>query len=250
MITRKAGKFGKAPPKIRPETPRLKSYLTPELPTPPPTVDTLTRMLTTLGKTVADIPALFPMNGNDTIGDCVASALAHDQTMFRGMIGHLAIWGQADVERFYFSQTGGQDTGLVIADTLHYWHTHPLNGDRILAYALVDHQNHVEVMQALSLFGRLFTGFQVTDQTVSQFEHNQPWTPGTLIGEGHAIDIVEYTSGGVQALTWGSVTIGEWAWWDQGVDECWIVIPPEAESLKFDGINLQQLIADMHALAA
>ena len=237
-------KFGKHAPHFSYATPRLSSYLTPVLPTPPPSFSVLPQVYT--GAKMSDPTELFPMDGNDTIGDCTIAALAHAQTVYRGITGSRCIWGRNDVEVLYFHLTGGQDAGLVELDVLHYWHTFPVNNDRILGYVSIDPRNHLHVQQAINLFGGVYIGFQVQQDCISDFEAGRPWTPGPLLQEGHAVYVVGYDANQVEVLTWGNTQYGTWAWFDECVDECYAIVPPEAHSLKFTpGFNEQQLLADL-----
>ena len=52
---------------------------------------------------------LFPMDGNDTLGDCTIAALAHAMTMFHGMLGKHKIMAKAAVVGAYVHLTGGVD---------------------------------------------------------------------------------------------------------------------------------------------
>ncbi len=80
-----SGRFGKHPPKVDYRTLRLKSYLMPELGPPPPSDNVLTRVYAKLQ--INDPTRLFPMDGNDTLGDCTIAALAHAVTTYRGLLG-------------------------------------------------------------------------------------------------------------------------------------------------------------------
>ena len=55
------------------------------LPPPPASADTLPRLYSKL-KT-SDPTKLFPMDGNDTLGDCTIAALAHAVTIYEGLVG-------------------------------------------------------------------------------------------------------------------------------------------------------------------
>ena len=93
-----AYRFGKHPPKRDYRTLRFKDYLTPKVAPPPAADNVLTRVYAKLK--VNDPTKLFPMDGNDTLGDCTIAALAHAETTYRGLIGkkndHVAaVGGQA-----------------------------------------------------------------------------------------------------------------------------------------------------------
>jgi hypothetical protein len=100
------------------------------------------------------------------------------------------------------------------------------------------------------LFGGVYLGFQVQENCLQQFDAHQPWTPGPLTQDGHAVYAVAYDSAGVTVLTWGNVQTATWAWWDECVDEAYAILPPEAKESDFaPGFNFAQLKADLEAVA-
>src|SRR5207245_5291074 len=80
-----AVRFGKHPPKHDYRTLRLKNYLTSALAPPPASYDVLQRVYQRLD--TSDPKALFPMDGNDALGDCTIAALAHATTAYHGLVG-------------------------------------------------------------------------------------------------------------------------------------------------------------------
>src|SRR5260370_38917719 len=78
-------RFGKNAPKQDYRTLRLKNYLTASLAAPPASCDILARVYQKLHAT--DPTKLFPMDGNDHLGDCTIAGLAHADTVFGGLIG-------------------------------------------------------------------------------------------------------------------------------------------------------------------
>jgi hypothetical protein len=241
-------RFGKHPPKIDYRTLRFKNYLTAAIAPPPPSLNVLPRVYDKLG--TSDPSMLFPMDGNDTLGDCTIAGLAHATTTYRGLIGSRDIMSKQAVVKLYFHLTGGQDTGLNELDVLNYWQSHSVAGDKILAYASIDPKNHTHIEQAIQLFGGVYLGFQVQQNCVQEFDAHQPWTPGPLTNDGHAVFAVGYDQNGVTVLTWGNTQQGTWAWWDECVDEAYAILPPEAKDPGFaPGFNIQQLQADLAAVA-
>src|SRR5271169_2831720 len=93
-------RFGKHAPKLDYRTLRLKNYLTSALAAPPPSLDNLQRVYSKLN--IADPTKLFPMDGNDTLGDCTIAALAHADTVFQGLVGKKKIWPQQSVVKLYY----------------------------------------------------------------------------------------------------------------------------------------------------
>lgn len=243
-----AYRFGKHPPKHDYRTLRLKNYLTPALAAPPASYDVLPRVYEKLS--TSDPTQLFPMDGNDSLGDCTIAALAHAVTVFRGVIGRKKIWDKQAVVKLYLHLTGGVDSGLNELDVLNYWQSHSASGDKILAFASIDVKNHTHVQQAIQLFGGVYLGFVVQQNCIQEFDARQPWTPGPLTQDGHAVFAVAYDSAGVTALTWGNTQKATWAWWDECVDEAYAILPPEAKQSDFaPGFNFVQLQADLQGVA-
>jgi hypothetical protein len=243
-----AYRFGKHPPKHDYRTLRLGKYLTPALAPPPPSYDVLPQVYTKL-KT-SDPKKLFPMDGNDTLGDCTIAALAHAVTVYRGLLGTESIMPKGAVVKLYMHLTGGIDSGLNELDVLNHWRQTSVSGDKILAYATIDVKNHTNIQQAIRLFGGVYLGFQVQAKCIQEFDARQPWTPGPLTHDGHAVFAVAYDASGVTVLTWGNTQQATWAWWDECVDEAYAILPPEAEKAGFlPGFDFAQLKADLAQVA-
>jgi hypothetical protein len=242
-------RFGKHPPKFDYRTLRFKSYLTPQLAPPPASSNVLPRVYETLKTTNA--ATLFPMDGNDTLGDCTIAALAHAETVYRGLIkGPAKIMPKQDAVKLYMHLTGGVDSGLNELDVLNYWQSNKVEGDKILAFVAIDVKNHTHVQQAIQLFGGVYLGFQVQQNCVQEFDQHQPWTPGPLTNDGHAVFAVAYDQNGLTVLTWGNTQQATWPWWDECVDEAYAILPPEAKDPKFaPGFNIKQLMEDLNAVA-
>jgi hypothetical protein len=243
-------RFGKHPPKVDYRTLRFKSYLTPSIAAPPATCNVLTTSVYPKLKTT-DPTKLFPMDGNDTLGDCTIAALAHAETVYHGLLGTQRIMSKPAVVKLYMHLTGGVDSGLNELDVLNYWRQHPVSGDKILSYASIGPKNHTHVQQAIQLFGGVYLGFQVQQNCLQEFDAHQPWTPGPLTNDGHAVYAVAYDQNGVTVLTWGNTQQATWAWWDECVDEAYAILPPEAEKSAFaPGFNFAQLQTDLAAVAS
>ena len=253
-------RFGKHPPEIDYRTLRLADYLGPALPSPPASFENLARVEKNLKN--ATPSTLFPIDGNDVYGDCTIAAAAHADTMYYGLDSDELVPSRQEVIKLYFKLTGGPDTGLSMLTVLDYWRhqnlftrAQPLplpatGGDEMIAYVSINPKNHVHVQQAIRLFGGIYVGFQVQKNCIQEFEAHQPWTPGPLTNDGHAVFATDYDQTNVRVLTWGSTQLGSWAWWDECVDEAYAILPPAARRSGFDpGFNLQQLAADLAMVA-
>jgi hypothetical protein len=243
-------RFGKHPPKVDYRTLRLQTYLTPALAPPPPSVDVLARVYQDLKTN--DPAALFPMDGNDALGDCTIAAVAHAITVYRALIASKkVIMSKAAVVKLYMHLTGGVDSGLDEFTVLSYWRKNSVDGDKILAFVSIDPKNQTHVEQAIQLFGGVYLGFQVQQNCIQEFDARQPWTPGPLTNDGHAVYAVGYNQNGVTVLTWGNTQQGTWDWLRECVDEAYAILPPEATKPGFaPGLNIAQLQTDLEAVAS
>ena len=241
-------RFGKHPPKVDYRTLRFRDYVKSDLAAPPATCDTLARVYKKLG--VSDPTKLFPMDGNDTLGDCTIAALAHAVTVYRGLLGKKHIMPKQSVIKFYTQMTGGPDTGLNELDVLNYWRRKAVTGDEILAFVAIDPKNHTHIKQAVQLFGAVYLGFQVQENCQAEFDARKPWTPGRLTNDGHAVVMVAYEKNDLTVLTWGNTQLAKWTWWDECVDEAYAILPPEAEKEGFaPGFDIAALQSDLQAVA-
>ena len=241
-------RFGKHAPKLDYRTLRFKSYLTPLLPAPPLTYSSLVQVYAKLG--ISSPAVLFPMDGNDTLGDCTIAGVAHADTVFNGLVSNKVIMPAQDVVKLYFQLTGGADSGLNELDVLNYWQSNPVAGSKIAAFTRIDPKNHLHIQQAIQLFGGVYLGFQVQQNAIADFDARVPWTPGVLTPDGHAVFAVAYDATGVTVLTWGNTQLATWGWWDECVDEAYAILPPQALQPGFaPGFDSAQLAADLDAVA-
>lgn len=237
-------RFGKHPAKQDYRTLRFKDYATPNLAPPPASFNVLANLYKKLN--VSSPGALFPMDGNDKLGDCTIAGLAHAITVYHGLLAQQEIMAVPAVEQLYFKLTGGGDTGLQELDVLNYWRQNKVSGDEILAYVKVDPKSHTHVQQAMEIFGGVYLGFQVQQNAIQDFDARKPWTPGTLTQDGHCVYAVAYDQNLVTVLTWGNTQQGTWAWWDECVDETYAILPPQAKNPAFcPGFDVAKLLADL-----
>src|ERR1700722_1648353 len=239
-------RFGKHPPKVDYRTLRFKDYLDSSLSPPPATYDNLQAVYKNLK--VSAPTELFPMDANDSLGDCTIAALAHADTVFNGLAGKKKIPPKGAVVKLYMHLTNGVDSGLNELDVLNYWQSNPVEGDEITAFVSINPKNHTHVQQAIQLLGGVYLGFQVQQNAQQEFTARKPWIPGPLTNDGHAVYAVSCDANGVTVLTWGNTQQGTWAWWDECVDEAYAIVAPGTAVPA--GINLAQLKADLAQVAS
>jgi hypothetical protein len=245
-------RFGRHPSRYDYRTPRFAIYAS-GLAAPPPSFDSTARVEEALALTVPD---LFPMDGNDVYGDCTIAARAHADTIWNAFDRTKDIPTRAWCLNLYFELTGGVDSGLDPLTVLKNWQK--TKADEILGYVAIDPSDHVHMQQAMVLFGCVYVGVQCTTDMVQQFDAHQPWTPGTLINDGHCVVATGYIGSAptdmLNVLTWGNAQKAQWAWWDEcaggGRGEAYAIVPKAAQNAAFaPGFDVQQLLADLQAVA-
>ena len=237
--------FGKHPKKIDrlSRTLQMAKYAI-TLPDPPESVDNISRVLTNLKSN--KVSSIFPMDGNDSYGDCVMAGAAHIITAWNGMIGQKKVSARCAVIRQYKKLTGGGDTGLNELDTLNTWRKNQFFGENILAYVENDIKNQTQLKQSIYLFGGLYLGMNVQENAIADFDAGITWTPGKLTGDGHCVVILGYDKDTVTILTWGGKIKATWDWVWCCMDECYTILPPEAEKQGFEpGFDFEQLQSDL-----
>ena len=216
-------KLGKQPPRIDKRTIKLSSILRKELlPELPVSYDID-------GNLGVEDNFIF---GNDTYGDCVKAARAHQTLRFEKYEqGTQPVITDDEVVKEYFNETGGFDIGLVLLNSLNDWRNDGwMVGDRIYtiyAYASVDWKNHDEVKHCIHLLGGVNFGMQVYSKDIEQFKNGEIWslTPdsGKLEG-GHGVYLYAYDDEGITCMTWGKRQKMTWEFWDARVDEAYGIV--------------------------
>lgn len=142
-----------------------------------------------------------PMFGNDTLGDCVQAEDAHHEKHFNMLeTGKDLTITDKEVEKAYFSQTGGQDTGLVIGDNLDLYRkkgfTMGGKNRKLKAYAAVDYRSDASLRLAIYANCGVKVGIQL------------PLSASDQLNAGRVWDKVPGKRG--KAGSWGGHCVGLW----------------------------------------
>lgn len=252
------GKLGKKAPRIDHRTLKLRDYLVPNpiLPAPPAEVSWVT----------AVTPA-FPMDLNDSLGDCVIAAMAHmiqQWTFFATNGSGTVIPTNSQVLSAYEALGGyvpndpSTDNGVVMLDALQYWKGSGFAGHKILAYMAVDWTNLTEIFQAIQLFGNVFLGISLPitvqssdDWTVADGgTHTADGAPGSW--GGHCVPIMAASPETLTVVTWGEKLKMSHNFLFDYAEEAYVVLSPDffTKLGKTPGVGLDvnQLLADLAAL--
>jgi hypothetical protein len=216
---------------------KLAKYMA-ALPAPSPAFENLTAVYTNTG--ILDPKVLFPMDGNDRLGDCTCAGIAHGVTVYNGIKGKLVIPSEKDVISLYNKLTCHRDVGYNELDLLTKWRKKSYLGEKIIAFGELDPKNLMHIQQAIQFFGGVYLGFQVQQNCMPDFNNGIPWTPGTLLNEGHAIFATGYDAQYFNILTWGTIQKGTIPWWMETVDEAYAIVPPE--------LATTELLAELQAI--
>jgi hypothetical protein len=238
----------------------LRDYLTAPLPAPPETVDYLSA-----------IPvAALNADGNDTYGDCVEAGKAHNVEIltYNAQPSAPVNIPPATVVADYLAETGGQDTGLVIADSLGVWQASGMptglappaeTVDKITAHAELDYADLTELKQAISIFGASLIGLVLPDYVLDQ-PLGQAWAlpasgpaPSPDPNNGHCVVLGKYDGTYFYCITWGVVTPITPGFLAAYMDEAWTVIDSdwlEATGQTPSQLDLAQLQTDLAALGS
>ena len=204
--------------------------------------------------------ASWPMYLNDKIGDCTCAGIGHvleaESTYGRGATVTVSdddVLATYEAVSGYNPATGANDNGARMQDVLAYWRKTGIAGHQILAFAQVDQKSVAQLDAGLATFGSLYVGINFPESAMTQFSHGQPWdvVPDATIEGGHAIHVGYYGPDDEvnwKLVTWGAVQGMTQRFWDEYVEEAWVVITPEwlsANGTSPGGLDLTALGKDL-----
>jgi hypothetical protein len=252
--------LGKQPKRVDPRTLQLASYLTAELPAPPPAMDN--------GTGVSD----WGMLGNDNAGDCAWAAQGHADMLWSEAAQHKALPITTNqVLHAYEKETGydpkagppGQnptDRGTNLLDAMSYWRKTGMDRKKISAYVEVDAANTQHIKSVIDLFGCAYVGVQLPNAVLPNGpEHIPQWTvtpDGSADkkpnpSNGHCIIYSAYDAEGLTVVTWGTTVRASWGFHEAYCDEIYAALSSMwfAKNANPRGLNRTQLMADLGAIA-
>ncbi len=203
--------------------------------------------------------ANYPMDDNDTVGDCEIARIAHMLTMWTSNTGTPVVPTAAECLAAYSAISGyvaGQpntDVGCATPDVMNYWQNTGIAGHKIAAWAQVDSTNQQQVMLACWLFGGLAIDIAVYDSMMADFQNGKPWNTvsGSLQGY-HAVPQGGYGRLGLTIITWAALQQMNWPTFKAIVQGAFVAITLDwikQQGESPSGFPLAVLQADMAALA-
>jgi len=249
-------KLGKLPPKFRSTDLKLANYVG-AVPSPPKAVD-FTYGVKYWGKL-----------DNDRLGCCTISAIGHAIQTWRfslkpippnSICVPMAITNSV-IEHYYSAWDGwnpanseATDNGGVESDVLRLWRgstfTIGAAGHNLKAYASVNPQNLVHVMQTIEIFGGIYVGIRLPLSAQNQDVWDVSRTPEGEPGSwgGHAIWVPKYDENGLTCVTWGQLQPMTWDFWLEYVDEAWALMSDTDFNSPFPYFPYETMLADVKAV--
>jgi len=175
-----------------------------------------------------------PMFANDAHGDCVIAARAHHTLRLVLEHGAMPQITDAEVLSTYYRETGGDDTGLVMLDSLKAWRRAGWIAGRevdyIAAFGAIHVWNHEEIKLAIYHLGGVHLGVEMPRSASDQFDAGDPWTVTSgrdaRAGSwgGHAIYVLAWDRDGLTCVTWGKRQRMSWEWYDAYCSEAYGIV--------------------------
>ena len=196
--------------------------------------------------------ASWGMLGNAQYGDCGVAGLQHQFMADAADTGASEAFPTEDqAVSYYLEYTGGQDTGVVLADYLKHVHQNGYYGHTVAGYAPVKVHDVPTLQFAVWAYDAAYCGIAVTQQMQADFQAGQPWALESLespVVGGHCVPIVGYDSQYLYAVTWGAVQPIAYSAWHYLSQEAWAVITGELGEGDGHGLSLKALQADLKHL--
>lgn len=193
-----------------------------------------------------DVPT--PMFGNDAYGDCVIAGRAHQTLRFEDLEqGALIPITDKEVITEYLKESGGQDSGLVVLDSLNSWRKKGWRAAKriykIKAFAQINHNDPNEVKSAVFMDLGVGFGLSLPLSAKTQTQSGKIWDVVKGSGSkpnswgGHYTYVSGYTTKGPVCVTWGRKQPMTWSFVKKYCDEAYAII--DAKDTPKKKINLK-----------
>jgi len=200
----------------------------------------------------------FQLYKNDVYGNCVAVAVANQRILVTTYLGdQQVVPAQEDVMDLYSRAskpsfdpaTGLNDNGVVMQELCDELVKGGIAGTKAVAFARVNLFNLEEAAAAVSIFGSVLIGLQLTvaqqpqiDKGIFDYKWNRaPWGSHAVTGVGYDKTNQKKAIGNI--ITWDKNIKMTLDFMKHQMSECWVVIWPEnLGSKQFQqGIDLDSL---------
>lgn len=177
----------------------------------------------------------YPIDGNDVYGDCVPCGIAHQIEAWQRRLGADRIYSASDVLAWYYSKTGGADTGMVPNSALYFWQqggfplsTSALPVDSLLGSVYLPPSDVPLLQTACQLFDGVMQELALPIAAQAGcLDPSLVWDvttgPDSYPGNWgwHFALLSAYDADGVTFETWGIAKRATWAWWSTYAAGAW-----------------------------
>lgn len=195
------------------------------------------------------ISKLYPILGNDRLGDCVVAGGAHQLTLHNAMVGKRFVPSEADVVALYSKLGHGRDAGLPLDTMLQAMVGGVFGGQKILADCNVDPSNMDQIKKTIQFLGGAMIGFNTTAHSVSDFQQGIPWDDKYREdGGGHCVILTGWDDAAQEweLLTWGGIQRATYRWSKRYMNEVHGIVT-ESVSI-FDNSTTDQMVEAMKSV--
>ncbi len=218
---------------VHPKGLHMMSELIQALPDPPSAV----AWYKGINKLGVNVPAItkWPMDGNDSLGDCTIAAVSHLIQLWTTATGTPVIPTDEQVIAEYSRLCGyvvgdpSTDQGGVESDILKAWQDGGIFGHKIDGFVGVNPSSVNQIKDAVFYFGGAYIGVELPNSAQDQTVWDVP--AGGLSGDGapgswggHAIPIVGAGSRGITVVTWGGLKQATWEFLQAYCDEAYALL--------------------------
>ncbi len=197
-----------------------------------------------------DIPT--PMFGNDAYGDCVIAGRAHQTLRFEKLEqGSVINITDKDVVKEYLKESGGEDSGLVVLDSLKEWRKKGWHAAgrtyKIKAFAQINSKNNQEIKSAIYMDLGVGFGLSLPLSAQTQLQAGKRWdvVKGNSAKPnswgGHYVYVSGYTTAGPVCVTWGRKQQMTWTFAKKYCDEAYAIIDATDSKKKIKGLKKPEL---------
>jgi hypothetical protein len=204
----------------------------------------------------------WPLDGNDTVGDCVFAGAAHLVQVWTNAVGSPVVPTQDEVLGAYGTVTGfkaddpSTDNGAVESDVWAYWQQNGLFGHQIDGFIGVNPASQSQIKDAVWFFGGALLGLDLPVSAQNQTVWDVP--AGGAVGDGapggwggHCCLLVGAGSRGVTMVTWGATKVATWQFLALYCPEAYALLSPTWIDGGIDpgGVPLTSLRRDLARIA-